>query len=213
MSRNVTRIDLFAAVNAALFLVLCVFRYHARFLEYVGADHIREFFLYAAVIFTGIVVLWRSFRSCHFDLSLLILLQIGILMHFCGAFLLIDGGRLYDAHILGVRYDKYVHLVNAFSATFLVGRVFQIQNIAPTWINTIVLVFVVMGMGALIEVVEYVVVLTVPNNLVGGYDNNMQDLMANTCGSLSFLAGRALLLKARQLPVLRQMHTPPHQAV
>ena len=39
--------------------------------------------------------------------------------------------------------------------------------------------------------VEYGVVFTVENNGVGGYDNNMQDLLANFCGSLTYLVLRA----------------------
>ncbi len=122
-------------------------------------------------------------------------LQIGIAMHFSGAFVQIEGGRLYDAHVLGLRYDKYVHFVNAFSATLLVGRLFQIQSIALTRVNSVLLMLVVLGLGAVIEIVEYVVVLTVPANGVGGYDNNMQDLMANFCGASAFLLLRPALAR------------------
>ena len=46
-------------------------------------------------------------------------------------------------------------------------------------------------LGAIIEMVEYGVVLTFETNGVGDYDNNMQDLLANFCGSLIYLALRA----------------------
>jgi hypothetical protein len=36
------------------------------------------------------------------------------------------------------------------------------------------------------------VVLTVPQNGVGGYDNNMQDLLANLVGASSFMLTTAL---------------------
>jgi uncharacterized membrane protein YjdF len=116
-------------------------------------------------------------------------------MHFSGAFVQIDGARLYDAHVFGIQYDKYVHFVNSFSATLLVSRLFQIQHIALTRVNNVFLMLVVLGMGAIIEIVEYMVVLTVPNNGVGGYDNNMQDLMANFCGALCFLFVRSVMAK------------------
>jgi uncharacterized membrane protein YjdF len=189
------KIDLFAGVNLLLFVLLCVFRYHARFVQYRGAEHIQEFFIYAGVIIAGIAMLWSLFRRYAFDPVVLVCLQVGIVMHFCGAFVQIDGGRLYDAHLLGVRWDKYVHFVNAFAAGALVSRLFQIQHIALTTVNRVFVLLVVLGLGALIEIVEYGVVLTVPHNGVGDYDNNMQDLMANLCGAsaqLAWSASRAL---------------------
>ncbi len=189
------KIDVFAMVNMVLFLIMCVFRYYARFIHYRGIEHIEEFFVYAAVIICSILLLWWIFRHYAFDAMILVLLQIGIAMHFSGAFVQIEGGRLYDAHVLGLRYDKYVHFVNAFSATLLVGRLFQIQSIALTRVNSVLLMLVVLGLGAVIEIVEYVVVLTVPANGVGSYDNNMQDLMANFCGASAFLLLRPALAR------------------
>jgi hypothetical protein len=40
----------------------------------------------------------------------------------------------------------------------------------------------VLGLGTLVEIVEYLVTLTVSVNGVGGYDNNMQDLISNLIG-------------------------------
>ena len=191
MNLPVRKIDIFVVINAFLFLVLCVFRYHARFIAFRGAGHVEEFFVYAGVILAGILFLWWAFRRHPFDGPVLVLLQVGILMHFAGAFVGIDAGRLYDAHLLGIRYDKYVHLVNAFAIAFLMGRLFRIQGIAFTRLNGILLLLAVLGLGAIIEMVEYGVVLTFVNNGVGGYDNNMQDLLANFCGSLIYLALRA----------------------
>jgi uncharacterized membrane protein YjdF len=191
---NPRTIDLFVGVNLVLFLILCVFRYHARFIEYRGAEHLEEFFIYAGVIVAAVVLLWLVFRNYRFDPVILMCLQAGIVMHFCGAFVLIDGARLYDAHLLGIRYDKYVHFVNAFAATALVARLFEIQHIALTRVNLVFVLLVVLGLGAVIEIVEYGVVLTVPRNGVGDYDNNMQDLLSNLCGaiaSVAALAGRA----------------------
>ncbi|MFM1991977.1 MAG: hypothetical protein RJA99_4934 [Pseudomonadota bacterium] len=181
-------IDLFGGVNLTLFLILCVFRYHARFIQYRGAAHLEEFFIYAGAIIAGVMLLWWVFRHYRFDALILACLQVGIFMHFCGAFVLIDGGRLYDAHLLGIRWDKYVHFVNAFAATALVARLFEIQRIALTRVNLVFVLLVVLGLGAVVEIVEYGVVLTVPRNGVGDYDNTMQDLLSNLCGSLAHLA-------------------------
>ena len=194
------KIDVFAALNLGLFLVLGVFRYYyARFIEYREIEHIEEFFLYAVVILGAIVVLWWFFRQHRFDAGILILLELGIVMHFSGTLVLIDGGRLYDAQVLGIRYDKYVHFVNTFTTTLLVSRLFEMQRIAFTLVNRVFLLMVVLGLGGLFEIVEYVAVQTFSINGVGGYDNNMQDLIANLCGSLSFLIlSPALARRPRQ---------------
>lgn len=192
------KIDFFVLVNLGLFLTLCVFRYYARFIQYRGIAHIQEFFVYAVVIICSILFLWWIFRHYPFDAMILLLLQVGIVMHFSGAFVQIDGARLYDVQILGIRYDKYVHFVNAFGCTLLMSRLFQIQGIALTRVNCVLLLMVVLGLGAVIEIVEYLVVLTVPSNGVGGYDNNMQDLMANFVGALSFLLLRTPLTRLQR---------------
>ena len=194
------KIDAFVLTNVLLFLLLCVFRYYARFVHYRGAQHIEEFFIYAGVILLAIALLWRVFRHYAFDGPTLLVLQLGILMHFSGAFVFVNEHRLYDQILLGVRYDKYVHFVNAAAGTLLVSRLFAIQHIALTRVNRLFIVLVVLGLGAIVEIVEYLVVLTVPENGVGGYDNNMQDLMANFVGACCFMlaqsAWRKLVAKA-----------------
>ncbi|NUN60696.1 MAG: hypothetical protein HUU13_06255 [Burkholderiaceae bacterium] len=190
----VKKIDWFVLTNLGLFLGLCVFRYYARFIEYRGAEHIAEFFIYAMLIFLGILVLWAVFRHYDFNPLMLLLLQIGILMHFAGAFVQVDAARLYDAYLLGIRYDKYVHFVNAFSAGFLISRLFTIQHIAITKVNSVFIVLVVLGLGSLVEIAEYLVMLTIPNNGVGGYDNNMQDLISNLFGASAFVILRRFAL-------------------
>jgi uncharacterized membrane protein YjdF len=206
------RIDVFAGFNLALFVVLCASRYYDRFILYIGRDNLSEFFIYAAVILAGIGLLWSVFRRYEFPPVLLIVLQVGILMHFAGAFVLVGEGRLYDVHLAGIRYDKFVHVVNACGAAVLVHRLFQIQGIALTSINAVFLFLVVLGLGAVIEVVEYAVVLTVPGNGVGGYDNNMQDLIANAIGSGGYVLTRLAVARLSQTALRAGQHQRSCQA-
>lgn len=185
------KLDLFFAVNIAGFLALCVLRYHDRFVAYRGAGHLEEFLLYALVILTGILVLWRSFRLQDFSTLTLGLVEVGILMHFAGALVSVGEGRLYDVHLLGIRYDKYVHLTNAFTVAMLVTWVLRLRGIRPDPLNRLLAVLVVLGLGAIVEIVEYGVVLTIPGNGVGDYHNNMQDLVANLAGATAFVAVEA----------------------
>ncbi|WP_157726372.1 DUF2238 domain-containing protein [Imhoffiella purpurea] len=174
-------------MNALLFLMMCVFVYYSRFVAYRGAANIHEFFVYALAILLAILFLWLHFRRYSFGPGLLLMVQLGILMHFAGAFVRVDDHRLYDEFLLGIRYDKYVHLVNAFVSALLVRQLFILRRISLAGINRLFVVLTVLGLGALVEIVEYLVVNTVRNNGVGGYDNNMQDLIANMFGATLFL--------------------------
>lgn len=183
----IKNVDMFVLTNICFFMTLCIFRYYARFLHYRGAGNIAEFFVYAVGIIALIIILWMYFRRFTFDTSMLVLLEIGIMMHFAGAFVQINGHRLYDEHILWIRYDKYVHFVNSFVISILVRRLFVLQRNNMDMINRIFILLVVLGLGAIVEIAEYGVTLTVPHNGVGDYDNNMQDLIGNLAGGLVYM--------------------------
>lgn len=186
-------------MNLALFGVMCVFTYYARFVQYRGAANVHEFFLYAAVLVAGVVALWRAFRNYRFGAGLLALVQAGILAHFAGAFVQWDGHRLYDFTIVGLRYDKFVHFANAFIAVRVVRHIVERHGLRLDGLVTVLVGTTVLGLGAVVEIVEYLVVRTVPANGVGGYDNNMQDLLSNAVGaSVSLLLARTGFARLRR---------------
>lgn len=101
-----------------------------------------------------------------------------------GGVLLVDGTPLYAADLGSIpQYDKIFHLV-ATTAMFVVaweamkrwaGDGYHFGGLLLwTWL-------VAMGGGAVVEIAEYVGTLTAPVN-VGGYENNVQDLIANAIG-------------------------------
>lgn len=182
--------DIFAGANATLFALMCLFVYHDRFVQYRGPANVGEFFVYALAIFSVILVIWWFLRRLDYPAWLLILVEIGILAHFAGAFVPIDGGRLYDTSLLGVRYDKFVHGGNAFAGAALIDHVLgRLGARLPG--RALVVVGLVMGAGAVVEILEYLVATTVPGarDGVGTYDNNMQDLVANAIGAALFSGG------------------------
>lgn len=184
---SVKNVDIFILTNICFFIVLCFFRYYERFLHYRGSSNIGEFFVYATAIITLMLILWSYFRRFNFETSMLVLLEIGIMMHFAGAFIMIDGYRLYDAQILWIRYDKYVHFVNSFVVSILVRKIFIIQKIEINLFSQIFIFLIVLGLGAIVEIVEYGVTKTVAHNGVGDYDNNMQDLIGNCGGGMFYM--------------------------
>lgn len=179
---RVTAPDVFVGVNAAFFAFMCATVYRARFVAYFGEDRLEEFFLYAILIICAIAGLWGQFRKIPLSPAVLIMVEIGILIHFTGGLVFIDGKRLYDHYFLGMRYDKYVHLVNAFAVVLLVQNLFILSKLKLRHLRDFIVLFVVLGLGAMVEMFEYIVTRHLPQNGVGGYDNNMQDLIANVVG-------------------------------
>jgi uncharacterized membrane protein YjdF len=185
---KLSNVDCFALFNLLLFILLCIFVYYDRFILYRGIEHILEFFIYAILIFLTIVGLWRYVRRYPFKNWTLILAEIGLLMHFAGGFLKLDNRRLYEAIFFGLTYDKYVHFTISLAASFLIQQLFGALNLELRNLENIIIICIVLGLGAVNEIVEYIITKTVPQNLVGLYDNNMQDLISNLAGGLCYLA-------------------------
>lgn len=185
--RNLKNLDYFAIVNIALFIAITVFVYYDRFIEYRGPANLHEFYLYAIVMIFFVCLCWWYFRRFNAPAYLLVLLQIAILLHFSGAFFPIEGGRLYDAVFFGIGFDKYVHFINSFIVATTFNEIFHAMNVKIPVFRNIVIVLMTLGIGAFAEIIEYLVMLTVPDTGVGGYHNNMRDLIANFLGSMLFL--------------------------
>lgn len=181
-------LDFFILTNVILFILMCVFSYYALFVNYRGTTNAWEFFVYAAAILLTIALLWFFLRHHTFSAPLLVMVQIGILIHFAGAFIHLDGQRLYDCSFFGIRYDKYVHFTNAIIAALVLRHIFVLRGLKLDAANRVFILLGVLGLGAIIEIMEYFVCKTIPINGVGGYDNNMQDLIANVTGSFLCVA-------------------------
>lgn len=181
---KLTKIDVFAAINSLLFILMCIFVYYDRFISYRGKANIHEFFFYAAVIFSFILFVWRYFRHAEVSARILALIEFGILIHFAGAFVHYDGARLYDHRFFGLRFDKYVHFVNASIASMVVLYIFKRRDYVLNNFILFIAMLTVMGLGAFNEIVEFVAMSTIKNTGVGLYVNNMSDLAANFVGSL-----------------------------
>lgn len=102
-----------------------------------------------------------------------------------GGVILINGVPLYEAELIGAwKYDKFYH-----AAATAVGAWASYEALRR-WSNSRrpALIFgaimMASGAGALVEIVEYIGTLVRDNTNVGDYDNNMQDLIANTVGAV-----------------------------
>ena len=192
-------VDAFLAFNVLLFLGMCWFTYYDRFIAYRGAGNVQEFFVYACAILVAMVIAWGGLRRWPLPTWLLLLVQTGVLLHFAGAFFPIDGGRLYDATLASLRYDKFVHAFNAFAGAALLSYLLDATGSRIAF-RSLIVVLAVLGAGAFVEIVEFGVTLTIPHNGVGTYGNNMGDMIANLSGALvheGVLRLRALLGRIR----------------
>ena len=197
-------VDVFFGVNLVLFLGMCLFAYYARWIHYAGHRQtaVAEFFFYAVVLILAVGVLWLWLRRRALPGWLLVLIEAGILAHFAGGLVHFGGARLYDHVFGGIRYDKYVHFANALVAAIVVQQIFRIQRLPVNRFTRFVIFLVVLGLGCVVEICEFAVTLTIPFNGVGGYDDNMRDLVANTCGGVVFLLCRG------RVPGFRRAHSP-----
>lgn len=184
--------DALVLANLLVFASLCLAKYLPRFVAYRGAGNLHEFFLYAAFLFAASVVVWLSIRGrADLDGWLLALIQLGLLLHWLGAFVSIGGGRLYDLALVGgIRYDKLVHFTNGGIALVGVLRVTPLSRarLSPGLL-AVAGVAAVLGLASLIELMEYAVMSTIPEaaTRVGGPSDSPYDLLAGLSGCLCAL--------------------------
>ena len=122
----------------------------------------------------------------RFSLHVLVLLSLVGFWHMAGGNVHIDGVVLYDQTWLG--YVGYDHLVHAFGLGAAGLAVWEAtRRMLSARRPKEAAVVVILGantIGAAIEIGEYLASLWIPGVRVGGYANNMQDLIANLVGAL-----------------------------
>jgi hypothetical protein len=183
-SFRITSFDCFAVLNASLFAVFTVAVSRSRFSTFRGSAHVLEFYLYACFTLGMIVLAWWWLRRQSLSVPLTVLAQGVILLDFAAGLVRVGQGRLYDLVVLSVRFDKLVHLLNAIFLSFFVAAVLRSLGARLEPIRGLVVVLLVLGLGTVWEIAEYIVVAAAPNAGVGDYDNNLQDLLACLVGGV-----------------------------
>lgn len=185
-------IDALVLTNLLVFAVLCFARYLPRFVTYRGAGNLHEFFLYAAGLFAASALGWLALRGrADLDARLLALIQLGLLLHWLGAFVALGGGRLYDVALLGsIRYDKLVHFANGGIALTVALNATPLSStrLAPP-VRALAGILTVFVFAALIELMEFGVMSTIPDaaRQIGGPADSVPDLLAGLTGCLAAL--------------------------
>ena len=200
MTFRMRNTDVFALINATLFGLMCAGVYYRRYLAYNIVGNFAEFTIYAFAIFISIGLGARYLRKVVFPNWILLVMQVGILAHFAGGFVPVGGRRLYDTTVLGLSFDHYVHALNAFAGAAVANRLVRAPRAHPH-LQALLLLLVVQGGGAIVEIVEYGAHINVTDSGVGDYDNNMQDLVSNLIGALIFLGARFAANLYREIAV------------
>ena len=164
-----------------------------------------EFVIYALVIVVFFALILATQRRVEFPLFMLWGLTLWGFLHMAGGHLNVGGARLYElvliplitrGHDTILRYDHAVHLLGFGVATLVCFHLLRPHLKKGRHRVTIVCVLSIlmgMGVGALNEVVELVVVMTAPESGVGGYFNTAFDLLFNGLGATMAIVGLRLL--------------------
>lgn len=153
-----------------------------------------EFIIYVGVIILFLCLIGATIKKVDYTLATLVGLTVWSAMHLAGGGIIIGEGRLYDVMLLPLsetypifRYDQLVHIWGFGASTLVAWSLLQgplkkpFQN--PVALG-IVLVMAGLGMGALNEILEFVVSMIVPQSGVGGYMNTSLDLCADLIGAI-----------------------------
>ncbi len=154
-----------------------------------------EFLLYASVLMMFFILIAATFHKTKFSLYILWGLSIWGLLHMAGGGVIINNNVLYAlkvAHLFDVgdtyilKFDQVVHFFGFAVTTFVANHLLKphLNKKANKKLIYSLLVLIGMGAGALNEVIEFMTVIFLERTGVGGYYNNVLDLVFNTLGSL-----------------------------
>ncbi len=124
-----------------------------------------------------------SHKELHITVHLFIFGFILFFLHFIGSIL-----GLYEMSFLGLGYDNLTHIYGAFVLTlvaynFIRAHWKETPNVGNFYLF-LTIVFVGLGIGALLEIFELGAVLLFDAPEVGGYLNNAFDLVRDGIGAV-----------------------------
>lgn len=172
--------------------VVCSFLFFT-VLIFVNGNY--EFFFYLLVVLLITFIIYRAHQRVHFPLYVLWNLLVWAILHLAGGNLKIMGTRLYDLIIYPLigepysilKYDQVIHAYGFFVATLAMYYTIKplLQPKHQRWTALgVVVVMAGLGLGALNEIVEFIITVVVQSTGVGSYINNALDLVFNFLGAL-----------------------------
>ena len=153
-----------------------------------------EFLIYAVTVIVLAVLIYRSDRYFQFESVGLWLFNAWLAMHLLGGLGSYQGVRVYDLMLIELvgppyqvlKYDQFVHFFCYIAMASLMWTV--VNRIADRNASRVVIfvltVLAASSLGALNEVIEFLAVVWLGADGVGGYTNTAIDLVANLLGAL-----------------------------
>lgn len=168
---------IFILLNTLIYILLPFWTYQTRGVDYVSR------LMFIGIILIVSFVIYQKLGQLQVGWPILIALQVGVILHFVGGMML-NGDRIYDLEFGLIRYDKLVHFWNALVGFFFWRLAFKYWRIDLGKMEIPILILIVLGCGAVLEIAEYIGLffvkpLAIKQDL---YTNNMQDLVANLIG-------------------------------
>lgn len=146
--------------------------------------------VYLAVILLGAALAIGLHLRFGLSRATRIGLVVFALSHVAGGMLTVDGDTLYRWWLIEpvIRYDNLQHAWGwgfAGRATWeILSLRLDPRSVTPT-IAFWIVALAAGALGAVNEIVEWILTLTIPGTDVGGYDNTARDLVANLVGGLA----------------------------
>ncbi|MGH8915621.1 MAG: hypothetical protein ACRDZM_14020 [Acidimicrobiia bacterium] len=166
-------------------LAVAVVSYYVGFLALGVATDNGQVLLYAVfmAILIGVVALWDSRR--HLSSAVLTGLALWGALHMAGGLIpLPDEQVLYNLWLLPfLRFDHLVHAIGFGFAGLAFWEAAR-PALGPALMSGAAIIFVGgVGLGAVNEMIEFLITRVVSDTNVGGFDNTGWDLVANAVGA------------------------------
>lgn len=175
--------------NKLIYFFIVLLAYLIFFLTISIKNQDYEYIYYNLLIFFGFLVLILFSKKIHLKTSSIIGLLILGFFHLAGGNFIIGGLRLYQTSKFFIPYDKLVHFIGSFILAIIAyNHLYPILKRKKTKQKTIIFFLVVLiatGLGAIIEIIEFLATLIFQNTIVGDYANNAVDLIANILGAIA----------------------------
>ena len=165
----------------AIFSILFFVRKNYEFVVYIGV-----------IIFFSIIIILTN-KKVQYPNMVLWGLTLWALLHMSGGGVYIYGKKLYEIILIPLsttyaifKYDQFVHIIGFGVSTLLMHHLLKpyLKEKTGTVAIPIVIIMAGLGVGALNEIIEFIVTVIVPETGVGGYTNTSLDLVADLIGAI-----------------------------
>jgi putative membrane protein len=188
-SRSEKAILAFTALYTAAFAVFFIRKLNVEFVAYVG------------VIVFIFALLYGTLHKTRIPASILAGISLWGLLHMLGGSVQTADGVLYAWKIFPffdgggefyiLKFDQVVHayLYAVVALLFLHLLRNYFGNTHSQFLIGFIAIMASLGVSAVNEMIEFIAVLTVPDNGVGGYHNTVLDIVFNFAGALIAVLG------------------------